>query len=69
MQREAGLYGSIRVAVADGKVEPFSYDEDRSIILADWWHKSTYEQATGLSSVPFGWVGEPDVRTKTNIIV
>ncbi|KAG9451604.1 hypothetical protein H6P81_011569 [Aristolochia fimbriata] len=60
MQREAGLYGSIRVSVPDGVVEPFSYDEDRSLILADWWHKSTYEQAAGLSSIPFVWVNEPE---------
>ncbi|CAL5323890.1 hypothetical protein CsSME_00002743 [Camellia sinensis var. sinensis] len=59
MQRVAGLYGSIRVALPDGESEPFSYDYDRSVILQDWYHKSTYEQATGLSSIPFGWVGEP----------
>lgn len=59
MQREAGLYGSIRVSVPKGVSEPFSYDYDRSIILADWYHKSTYEQATDLSSDPFVWVGEP----------
>jgi FtsP/CotA-like multicopper oxidase with cupredoxin domain len=67
MQREAGLYGSIRVSLADGKTEPFAYDYDRSIILNDWYHKSTYEQATGLSSIPFAWVGEPQVKsTKLN---
>ncbi|KVI06356.1 hypothetical protein Ccrd_015289 [Cynara cardunculus var. scolymus] len=60
MQREAGLYGSIRVALPDGEAEPFSYDYDRSIILNDWYHKSTYEQAAGLSSVPFVWVGDPE---------
>ncbi|KAK1361690.1 L-ascorbate oxidase [Heracleum sosnowskyi] len=59
MQREAGLYGSLRVALPDGESEPFSYDYDRSIILNDWYHKSAYEQATGLSSIPFQWVGEP----------
>lgn len=62
MQRDAGLYGSIRVALPDGKSEPFSYDYDRSIILTDWYHKSSYEQATGLSSIPFVWVGEPQVN-------
>ena len=61
MQREAGIYGSIRVALPDGESEPFAYDYDRSIILTDWYHKSTYEQATGLSSIPFQWVGEPQV--------
>ncbi|XP_043708069.1 L-ascorbate oxidase [Telopea speciosissima] len=60
MQRAAGLYGSIRVSVPDGVAEPFSYDYDRSIILNDWYHKSTYEQAAGLSSKPFVWVGEPE---------
>ncbi|GAV86814.1 Cu-oxidase domain-containing protein/Cu-oxidase_2 domain-containing protein/Cu-oxidase_3 domain-containing protein [Cephalotus follicularis] len=59
MQRESGLYGSIHVSVPDGISEPFAYDYDRSIILNDWYHKSTYEQATGLSSIPFQWVGEP----------
>ncbi|WCJ31834.1 Cupredoxin superfamily protein [Euphorbia peplus] len=59
MQREAGLYGAIRVALPDGQLEPFAYDYDRSIILNDWFHKSTYEQAAGLASIPFGWVGEP----------
>ncbi|PQQ04903.1 L-ascorbate oxidase isoform X1 [Prunus yedoensis var. nudiflora] len=59
MQREAGLYGSIRVALPDGESEPLSYDYDRSIILNDWYHKSTYEHAVGLSSLKFAWVGEP----------
>ena len=62
MQREAGLYGSIRVAVGSGKTEPFSYDYDRSIILTDWYHNTTYEQVLGLSSIPFDWVGEPQVN-------
>ncbi|KAG2711831.1 hypothetical protein I3843_04G089000 [Carya illinoinensis] len=61
MQRTAGLYGLIRVSVRDGDSEPFAYDYDRSIILNDWYHNSTYEQATGLSlpSTNFIWVGEP----------
>ncbi|KAM7523714.1 hypothetical protein LguiA_013616 [Lonicera macranthoides] len=59
MQREAGLFGSIRVLLPRGESEPFSYDYDRSIILTDWYHKSTYEQSVGLSSLPFVWVGEP----------
>ncbi|KAL3613414.1 hypothetical protein CASFOL_042677 [Castilleja foliolosa] len=59
MQREAGLYGSIHVSLPDGESEPFDYDYDRNIILTDWYHKSAYEQAAGLSSIPFVWVGEP----------
>lgn len=61
MQRSAGLYGAINVALPDGKSEPFTYDVDRNIILNDWYHKSTYEEAAGLASVPFQWVGEPQV--------
>ena len=63
MQREAGLYGMMRVAPRDP--EPFAYDLDRSIILNDWYHSSTYEQAAGLSSIPFQWVGEPQVNILT----
>lgn len=63
MQATAGFFGMIQVSLPDGVVEPFSYDFDRSIILTDWYHKSPFEQATGLASIPFGWVGEPNVRT------
>ncbi|KAF6149209.1 hypothetical protein GIB67_026065 [Kingdonia uniflora] len=65
MQREAGLYGSIQVSLPDGQQEPFSYDDDLSIILNDWYHKTPFEQATGLSSIPFGWVGEPQGHNLT----
>ncbi|KAH9295256.1 hypothetical protein KI387_038844 [Taxus chinensis] len=57
LQRSAGFYGSLIVDAA-GK-EPFTYHGELSIVLNDWWHKSTYEQAVGLSSNPFVWVGEP----------
>ncbi|GAB4847310.1 hypothetical protein Ancab_026355 [Ancistrocladus abbreviatus] len=59
LQRSVGLYGMIHVSLPGGVSEPFSYDYDRSILLSDWYHKSTYEQATGLSSIPFVFVGEP----------
>ncbi|XP_028552729.1 L-ascorbate oxidase-like isoform X2 [Dendrobium catenatum] len=59
MQRSAGLHGLIRVLVPEGTVEPFSYDEERSIVVNDWWHKSAIEQSTGLLSLNFSWVGEP----------
>ncbi|XP_062012105.1 L-ascorbate oxidase-like [Rosa rugosa] len=59
MQRAAGLYGSIIVSLPSEASEPFAYDYDRNIILNDWFHKSTYEEATGLSSIPFVWIGEP----------
>ncbi|GLJ51147.1 hypothetical protein SUGI_1088700 [Cryptomeria japonica] len=58
LQRSPGFYGSLIVDAA-GK-EPFNYDGELNIVLNDWWHKSTYEQAEGLSSTPFRWVGEPE---------
>ena len=61
MQREDGLYGSLRVLLNEGESEPFQYDYDRSIILNDWYHNSSKQQAFGLSSIPFVWVGEPQV--------
>lgn len=47
------------MGLPDGETEPFQYDYDKNIILNDWFHRNTYEQATGLSSIPFQWVGEP----------
>lgn len=61
MQISAGLYGFIIVKLPDGVSEPFAYDHDHTILLKDWYHGSTYEEAVGLSSIPFKWVGEPQV--------
>jgi len=63
MQRAAGLYGSIIVSLPEGVSEPFSYDYDHNIILSDWYHASTNEQAAGLSAKPFVFVGEPQVNS------
>ena len=59
MQRVAGLNGMIVVTVPEGIREPFTYDEEHTVLLEDWWHKSVYDQATGLSAKPFVFVGEP----------
>ncbi|XVF61681.1 hypothetical protein PTKIN_Ptkin08bG0150300 [Pterospermum kingtungense] len=59
MQRETGLYGMINVSLPVGVSEPFNYDLDRGIILSDWYHSTAYEHSTGLSSIPFEWIGEP----------
>ncbi|KAJ4760415.1 Laccase/Diphenol oxidase family protein [Rhynchospora pubera] len=61
MQRSAGLNGMIVVKVPEGFKEPFSYDREYSILLNDWWHNSTYDQATGLlmPENQFKFVGEP----------
>ncbi|PWA69519.1 cupredoxin superfamily protein [Artemisia annua] len=57
-QQDSELYGMIRVSLRDGEAEPFSYECERRILLNDWYHKSTNEHATGLSSIPYVWVEE-----------
>ncbi|KAH7861844.1 hypothetical protein Vadar_031657 [Vaccinium darrowii] len=59
LQRTNGLYGMIQVSLPPGVSEPYTYDHEESILLVDWYHQSTYEQATGLNSLNFVWVGEP----------
>ncbi|KAJ7520874.1 hypothetical protein O6H91_19G027100 [Diphasiastrum complanatum] len=59
MQRAAGFYGSLIVDLEHGEKEPFAYDGELSIILNDWWHRSIYDQETGLFAIPFRFVGEP----------
>ncbi|XWS41528.1 hypothetical protein CRYUN_Cryun17cG0089400 [Craigia yunnanensis] len=44
---------------SDGTDGPFNYDLDQGIILSDWYHRTAYEQSTGLSSKPFEWIDEP----------
>eukprot|EP00249_Psilotum_nudum_P002201 c15111_g1_i1 orf=240-1979(-) len=58
-QRTSGLCGAIIVDLPEGKKEEFEYDGELTIVLNDWWHKSSDEQTIGLSSNPFRWVGEP----------
>ncbi|CAH9146559.1 unnamed protein product [Cuscuta epithymum] len=58
MLRQEGAQGMIEVA--SKKPEPFKYDNGTiSILLEDWYHKGYVEQAVGLASSPFQWVGEP----------
>lgn len=61
MQRQEGLVGTIIVSLPEGESEPFAYDHGHNILLTDWYHKSTADQAIGLSSIPFVFVGEPQV--------
>lgn len=64
MQRASCLYGLINVHFSDGKNDPFTYDLDLNIILSDWYHYTSYEQATDLTSMPFVWIGELKVKSQ-----
>ncbi|KAL2603158.1 hypothetical protein R1flu_003829 [Riccia fluitans] len=59
MQRANGFYGSLIVRPPNGTVEPFTYDEELSIIVNDWWHKPVHDQELGLLINPIRWVGDP----------
>ncbi|CAN4123196.1 unnamed protein product [Withania somnifera] len=59
MQRSAGLYGSL---IVEDEKEPFHYDGEFNLLLSDWWHKSSRDQQTDLSSKPFRWIGEPQIE-------
>ncbi|KAI5059105.1 hypothetical protein GOP47_0025424 [Adiantum capillus-veneris] len=59
LQRSAGLYGML--IVEGNEKDPFEYGGEFNLLVSDWWHKSAYEQTTGLlAPLPqFQWVGEP----------
>lgn len=61
VQKESGLHGLIKVSLPSGKSEPFKYNYDHNIVLSDLYHSSSYEEALKLTSIPFVWVGEPQV--------
>lgn len=61
MHRSAGLYGSLIVEMRDGQKQRFEYDGEFNLLLSDWWHQTALQQEIGLSSIPFRWVGEPQV--------
>ncbi|KAH7860526.1 hypothetical protein Vadar_014483 [Vaccinium darrowii] len=54
LQSEHGLYGMIKVSLPPGDSEPYTYDYGESIILVDWYHKSTYEHWTLLNTLSLG---------------
>jgi FtsP/CotA-like multicopper oxidase with cupredoxin domain len=59
MQRLAGLYGMIVVSEPDGIVEPFTYDQEHTVLLEDCWHNSVYNQATSIAAKPIVVIGAP----------
>lgn len=45
--------------VEDVIAPPFKYDEELVLLFADYYHNVEKQIATGLASVPFHWLGEP----------
>lgn len=55
--RSAGLYGMLIIDPLAGK--SFAYDDERSMLLSDWYHASHVDLATGLLEEKFRWAGDP----------
>ena len=57
--RSAGLYGMLIIhPLGPKKLQP--YDEERSLLLSDWYHGSHLEIALGLLEENFRWAGNPE---------
>ena len=57
--RAAGLYGMLIIhPLGSKKLQP--YDEERSLLLSDWYHGSHLELAVGLLEENFRWAGNPE---------
>jgi len=53
-----GLAGAIIVRPIDQ--EPFQYDEEREVVLMDYFSSTSLQKGSGLQSPQFKWIGSPD---------
>ena len=56
--RSAGLYGMLIINPSTLERSPY-YDEERSLLLSDWYHGSHLELSAGLLEEKFRWAGDP----------
>ena len=56
--RSAGLYGMLIIHPLVSEQLPY-YDEERSLLLSDWYHGSHLEIVVGLLEESFRWAGDP----------
>ena len=59
LDRGDGLQGPIIIEDPNNP-PPFEYDEELVLFLQDWFHRAGPSQRTGVDSVPFIWIGNPD---------
>ena len=50
------VYGAF---IVEDHKPPYYYDEERIMMLADWYHESDVDQLAGLMSPTFKWIGDP----------
>lgn len=53
-------HGALIVEEKDGAKPPYDYDDDLSVVVADYYRKQDTEIEAGLLANPFLWSGEPD---------
>lgn len=56
--RSAGLYGMLVISPSPSQRSPH-YDEERLLLLSDWYHGSHLEIVAGLLEEKFRWSGDP----------
>ncbi len=54
--RAEGMTGAL---IIENPAEDFQYDEERTLMLTDWWHEQVRVLAAGLAQKTFRWVGDP----------
>uniref|UniRef100_D8PTK2 laccase n=1 Tax=Schizophyllum commune (strain H4-8 / FGSC 9210) TaxID=578458 RepID=D8PTK2_SCHCM len=54
-------YGAL--IVEDKEAPPFEYDDERLVVLGDFYYKSDYNLSSGLLAAPFQWTNDPQALT------
>ncbi|KAJ3157608.1 hypothetical protein HDU86_003260 [Geranomyces michiganensis] len=57
--QELSIFGAVIVNEPPKVRRALRYDDERMIILSDFWHNSSIAQEIGLLNAPFKWVGDP----------
>ena len=49
--------------VEDKDAPPYEYDDERLVVLGDFYYKSDYNLSSGLLAAPFQWTNDPQALT------
>lgn len=49
--------------VEDSDAPPYDYDDERVVVLGDFYYKSDYNLSAGLLAAPFKWTNDPQALT------
>ena len=57
MERADGFHGAITIRDSENVKDGLEYDDELVLFVEDYYHVSSFDQAVGLESEPFNWVG------------